>query len=327
MNRPPTVSVVIPNFNHGPFLVQRIESVLQQTFADIEVIILDDASTDNSEEVIARYLSNARVTYYRNARNSGSPFIQWNRGVELAHGDLVWIAESDDFAAPELLATLVAMLQSNPTVGLAYCQSWRVDSNGTIQGSLGETKEALLEKRWQRSFINAGRDECARLVWQNSIPNASAVVFRRDLFLRAGGAPTDMRLAGDWLTWARMLMICDIAFTPACLNFFRHHSATARATSSWRIFFDERWTVQRMLICAGVVPRAVQREIARTIANEYLSRVRLATQGSWSELIAGVTQFWPILLRAPGTVLGVLIMRGRRKLARKSSGSWRHRGF
>src|SRR4051794_30504658 len=103
----PKVSVVIPNYNHGPYLRERIDSVLGQTFGDFEVIILDDASTDNSHAILTRYYTKPRMRILVNRRNSGSAFPQWNRGIELARGDYVWIAESDDSADPRFLETLV----------------------------------------------------------------------------------------------------------------------------------------------------------------------------------------------------------------------------
>ena len=84
----PAVSVVVPNFNYARYLPQRIESVLNQTFTDFEVILLDDASTDNSVEVMRRYAeTDNRISRIEvNATNSGSPFLQWERGVRLARG-------------------------------------------------------------------------------------------------------------------------------------------------------------------------------------------------------------------------------------------------
>ena len=103
----PVVSVIVPNYNHAQFLPSRLDSILGQTFADFEVIYLDDASTDNSERVIAPFLEDRRIRVIRNTVNSGSAFKQWNRGVREARGEYVWIAEADDSAEPTLLSRLV----------------------------------------------------------------------------------------------------------------------------------------------------------------------------------------------------------------------------
>lgn len=103
----PLVSIIIPNYNHARFLDERMQSVLGQTYQNFEVIILDDRSTDNSREVIEKYRSNPKVRKILfNDTNSGSPFRQWKKGMELASGEIVWIAESDDHCEDTFLEKL-----------------------------------------------------------------------------------------------------------------------------------------------------------------------------------------------------------------------------
>ena len=77
----PRVSVIVPNYNHARFLPKRIESILNQTFQDFELILLDDCSTDDSRSILSSYASDPRVTIEFNKVNSGSTFKQWNKGV------------------------------------------------------------------------------------------------------------------------------------------------------------------------------------------------------------------------------------------------------
>ncbi|RYE13814.1 MAG: glycosyltransferase family 2 protein, partial [Sphingobacteriaceae bacterium] len=103
----PKVSVIIPNYNHARYLPQRIESVIHQTFQDIEVILMDDCSLDTSRTIIAQYAAqDNRIRVILNEQNSGSTFKQWNKGIALAKGEYVWIAESDDYAELDFLETL-----------------------------------------------------------------------------------------------------------------------------------------------------------------------------------------------------------------------------
>ena len=119
-----TVSIIVPNYNHSRFLEERLESIFSQTFQDFEVILLDDSSTDNSVEVLKRYATHPKVRELLvNDHNSGSPFKQWQQGFALSLGEYIWIAESDDYADKDFLATLVPALKANPQLGLAYCQS------------------------------------------------------------------------------------------------------------------------------------------------------------------------------------------------------------
>jgi glycosyltransferase involved in cell wall biosynthesis len=125
----PKVSVIIPNYNHAPFLQRRIESVLNQTYRDFEIIYLDDASTDHSGEIFAAFADDQRIRAVLNTTNTGIPGKQWNKGVLEARGDYVWIAESDDYADEHFLERLVSRLDEYPTAGLAYCQSLVVNES------------------------------------------------------------------------------------------------------------------------------------------------------------------------------------------------------
>lgn len=230
--RPPKVSVIVPNYNHARFLRQRLDSVLSQTFGDFELIILDDCSTDDSEAVIHQYLCDERVSYHRNTANSGSPFAQWRKGLALASGDYVWIAESDDYSDPAFLETLVAALNATPSHALAFCQSWLIDKDGQRLGTWAQYTSDLDGPRWQASFSGDGSNACVRyMLDRNVIPNASAVVFRREKALQIGGPGSDMRLAGDWLFWARMLTGSSFYFHAEPLNYFRSHGSNVRSTT------------------------------------------------------------------------------------------------
>src|ERR1700742_1367615 len=102
------VSVIVPNYNHSRYLNQRIDSVLSQTYQDFELIILDDCSTDDSRKIIKQYQEHPKVSHIVfNETNSGTTFKQWKKGIELAKGKYIWIAESDDWCEPNLLETLV----------------------------------------------------------------------------------------------------------------------------------------------------------------------------------------------------------------------------
>ena len=82
----PKVSVIVPNYNHAPYLFERLESILDQTYNDLELLILDDASTDDSYRILTRYYSKPRVKIVVNAANSGAAFPQWNRGISSRQG-------------------------------------------------------------------------------------------------------------------------------------------------------------------------------------------------------------------------------------------------
>lgn len=229
----PKVSVIVPNYNHARYLEQRLQSILNQTYQDFEVIYLDDASTDNSNEVFAKFADHPKVRSIINTTNSGSPFKQWNKGIQHAKGDYIWIAESDDYAELTFLETLVPIMEANLNVGLAYCQSREVDAEGSQRGLLTWWTDSLSHERWNHDFQNNGTDECRNyLFFRNTIPNASAVLIRREMMESAGYAEESMSLCGDWITWIRVLLHSDIAYSAKALNYYRFHNSSVRAKAS-----------------------------------------------------------------------------------------------
>lgn len=228
----PKVSVVIPNYNHARYLPQRIESVLRQSYQDFELILLDDASTDDSRAVLSRYANDSRVRLEFNEANSGSPFKQWNKGVRLARGKYVWIAESDDYADEKLLGTLVGALGRDEKSAYAYCRSWRVTGDGRVDGLGDWYLEEIDAKRWKSDFCMDGREFCRKYVAQSPVVcNAGAAVFRRAAYEAAGGADETLRLCGDWKLWAALALEGNVAFVSQTLNYFRYHATSVRGRS------------------------------------------------------------------------------------------------
>ena len=233
MSASPLVSVVVPNYNHAPHLPQRLDSILNQTFQDFELILLDDASTDDSRRILTEYATRCGARCHFNPVNSGSPFKQWNRGARQARGTYIWIAESDDSASPDFLSTLVGLLESDPSLVLAYCRVDAIDENG--RPSPGGPIGLYSTPRWQADHIADGSEECARYMsFQATIPNASAVVFRRSTLEKIGWAEEGLRYCGDWITWARLIGTGRLAFTSRVLSQFRIHSGSLGSRSSGR---------------------------------------------------------------------------------------------
>lgn len=225
------VSVVLPSYNYARYLDQRIQSLLDQTYRDFELIIVDDASTDNSVEVINQYSADPRIKTCFFSQNSGLPYKRWNDGAALAQGEYLLFAGADDSCHPSLLEHLVAKLDANPNVGLAYTQSLEINGEGKVIRSLVERTNDLDQQRWQHDYINNGRDECRYLAVKNIIPNASGVMLRRSLFEQAGRFDQSFRLVSDWMLWAKLLLISDVAYIAEPLNYFRIHRETVRSST------------------------------------------------------------------------------------------------
>lgn len=215
-NRKPLVSVIIPNYNHARYLPQRIESVLNQTYENFEVIILDDKSSDNSIEVIKRYEDNPHVSHIiLNQENSGSTFKQWEKGFNVAKGELIWIAESDDDCDPLLLEVLTKEFIQDKHCVLAFCQSVKIDSDGKPFDKDG----------FDNSLHMSGLEFIKKLLCHhNYIANASGVLFKKDTLGKIDWSFTSYRGCGDWIVWIEIAKCGNIAYSHLPLNYFRIHN-------------------------------------------------------------------------------------------------------
>lgn len=320
----PLVSVVLPNYNYARYLPERIESILAQSFDDFELIILDDASTDRSVEVIDRYRSDPRVRVVVNNENSGSVFRQWNSGVELARGRYVWIAEADDLADPSLLATLVPILESSESVVLAYSESWLIDETGERHGRALDWLGVDSASPWSEDFVRSGIEECRRsLLRVNTIPNASAVVFRRDRYNTVGGADESFVCFGDWAVWVRMVLGGDIAFVAEPLNHFRRHDSTVRGVVDRDPALTLR-ELEKVAACVADVPElespwpATFAATLRSWAAQIVIGRTSATQRQRVVAAVGRYSKWP-RLRLFGAVFGLAW-----RVVTRPAFAWRH---
>lgn len=226
----PRVSVIVPNYNYERHISKRLDSIFHQTFPVYEVIVLDDASTDKSVEVIEDYFE--RTCYEGqlivNKCNSGSVFHQWQKGLACSKGDLIWIAEADDVADIHFLRELTPCF-GDPNIVLAFSQSKQIDENGKVlaENYLEYTKD--VSDRWCASYVNDGYKEISEcLSVKNTIPNVSAVLFRRDALEQSiadiGDDLFRYKVAGDWLVYLHVLLRGRLCYNEKSLNYHRRHT-------------------------------------------------------------------------------------------------------
>lgn len=233
------VSVVVPNYNYEKHLMQRLQSIADQTYPIYEVIILDDASTDSSREVIDRWAEdtvNLDVQIECNERNSGSVFRQWQNGISRCFGDAVWIAEADDFAENTFLQQLAPGFVEDDLV-ISYSQSRQVDDDGIVlaEDYLDYTDD--ISGDWRADYHRDGLTEIANgMVVKNTIPNVSAALFRRSALLSAmaevGQKLYHFKIAGDWLLYVTMLQKGKIRYRSRALNSHRRHRESVTISSA-----------------------------------------------------------------------------------------------
>ena len=226
MKQNPLVSVIVPNYNYARFLRQRIDSILLQDFTDYELILLDDASSDDSRSILESYRSNPHTAcIVCNEQNSGSPFSQWQKGLSLARGKYVWIAESDDYAASSFLRETVDVMERHPEAVICFAGSSRIDPHGHLLKKDNDywSRNPMLHRRGYR-VLDGMAYIVHNLYWRNYIYNASGALFKKDALKDVDlSSCTAMHCCGDWLFWAKLAAHGQVIEIYKKLNYFRSH--------------------------------------------------------------------------------------------------------
>ena len=268
----PRVSIGVPVFNGARYLAATLDSILAQTFADFEVIISDNASTDRTPEICALYQRrDSRIRYYRNDVNLGSAR-NFDRTVDLATGEYFKCANADDLCEPTLVAECVAVLDAHPEVVLCYGRTTLIDEHG---GSLGpyedrlDLRSPLPTERFRQALAKVG------------LVNVLQGVMRLDALRRTGvlgkyvGSDVvlvvELTLHGQFYELPEFLFsrrlhdesesVCNFR-RGSQLHFFRHYVQYLRAIWRSRIRVWEKAQLTYMIVRMMVASR---RGLAREV--------------------------------------------------------------
>jgi glycosyltransferase involved in cell wall biosynthesis len=230
----PRVLVVIPSYNHGGFIEARVRSVLAQGAGDLDVRFIDDGSNDQTMEVMAGIVD-PRLSVRQREVNSGSPFTAWIEACDILREgghDYIWIAESDDRAAPDFLEHGLAAMEADSDAVFYYTHSWYVNERDLIIGhSINYLKRQFPNVDWSKTQTIKGDDYVAGCLLRGmAVPNMSSALIRADAFCKAVEPEfRQYRLAADWLFAIAISTLGNVIFDPRDANYFRHHARTARS--------------------------------------------------------------------------------------------------
>lgn len=225
------VSVVVPNYNYARYLSERLDSVFAQTFQDFEVILIDDASTDNSVEILKRYATRPQVSHLViNEQNTGSPFVQWLKGIRLAQGKYIWIAEADDVAENTFLESCVKAAEAYTDTSLCYCGFKTINETSHINNRDMNHWGRRSRHQWVRFEGRAYAEHNS--YWKNYVMNVSGAIFNRQAALELAESPCfKMRYCGDWQLYFELALRGGVVEVYKVLNYFRQHPDKATRKS------------------------------------------------------------------------------------------------
>lgn len=245
LNEKVSVSVVIPNYNYKRFLYQRLYSILSQKEKINEIIILDDCSTDDSRKEIDKIVDELEkyidIKKVYNEKNSGSAFKQWEKGFSLAKSEYVWIAEADDYCSDKLLKQLVRPVVKNRDIIISYADTAFIDTVGNyLVKSIVPEIDILNTGHWNRNYVNNGKDEFNHYTYLNcTIANVSSCIIKNNNYSRFFKESGKFKQCGDWLLYANIMQLGDVAYSRQTLNYYRIHGSNVSSVTKKQAHMDE----------------------------------------------------------------------------------------
>jgi len=212
----PKVSVCIPTYNRSKFLQESIESVLAQTYRDFELIICDNASTDNTIDVVKSF-KDPRIKFFINDNNTGA-VNNMNKCIELAEGDYITIFHDDDVMILNNLEYKVKFLDETPNVGLVYSDVYIIDANGKVTDG-----PSTVNMNSKQEVILSGLTFFKKLVFGGNFIYCPSVLLRKRCYDKLGKYDVRLPGASDYEMWARTSLYYDIGYIACPLIKYRRH--------------------------------------------------------------------------------------------------------
>jgi len=213
----PLVSVCVPTYNRATYLKKAISSVLEQTFKNYELIIVDNASTDETRDVVASF-NDARISYYRNTENIGM-VRNWNRCIELSCGEYINIFHDDDVMLRENIESKVRMLQANPGIAYVHSAFFVIDEVDQII-----SKETWMPATLRSTGAKKGDDLFAHMVNHSNCIIASSVLIRKKTLETRGFFDASLVFCSDMELWMRLAVGYDVGYFEESFIQVRRHS-------------------------------------------------------------------------------------------------------
>lgn len=203
------VSVIIPTYNAPEYLVRAVDSVLNQTYQDYEIIIVDDGSDQRTKEMLSPYMEQFPSICYIYQDNKG-PAAARNRGIAASSGEYIAFLDHDDIWLPNKLEVQMKLFRDQPNVGLVYCRfKYLYEDSGIIEADRRECCSGKVLERFLR---------------ENYIPTTSLVIVRSECFSKCGGLDESLRIVDDYEFYIRIARHYEVAYSDEYLVLWRRHA-------------------------------------------------------------------------------------------------------
>lgn len=303
-----TVTAIVPNYNHARYLPQRIESILNQTYPLIDIIILDDCSTDNSREVIDAYVRKypGRVKSIFSTTNSGNVFRQWQNGHSQASGDIVWICESDDFCEPTFVERAIRAFR-DPSVMLSFGSVQYANTAGAFVEGLDDYREECEPGIWDRAIVRPASEWfCNGFGVKNAIPNVGGSLWRRfPISEKVWIEASKFKIMGDWFLYSVIAGGGQIAYEPTAVSYFRIHSnnTSGKKAQSNSSYYEEYFRIMKHLKSKWPIP---EETLNRFLSEAHKNFRRSGVGGAKFESLINIDDLRATSRIQPHVMIGLL---------------------
>jgi glycosyltransferase involved in cell wall biosynthesis len=290
----PKVSFIIPCYKLAHFLGECLSSILAQTYSDFEVLIMDDCSPDNTQELAAEF-KDPRVIYIRNATNLGH-LRNYNRGIELSRGKYIWLISADDrLRSQNVLQKYVDLLERNPQVGYVFSPPMYMTEEGD-EVEVAElyswpgTQDRILSSR---EVVNHSAFSCPVC--------APTGLVRKECYSRLGDFPLNLPRTGDWYLWAKFATRYEVGYFAEPMACYRWHSTNLDdklRKEQPSLFREQELLVRRLIkkeakkagIPWGIKPRVFLWGVVLERLFERLFGIRLHQLVPWIRMVKNALQ-------------------------------------
>jgi hypothetical protein len=232
-----SIDVVVPCYNYGRFLRQCTESVLTQTGVDVRVLVIDDASPDNTAEVATALARDPRVAVRRHVTNQGH-IATYNEGLEWASADYTLLLSADDYLLPGALCRVSNLMDASPEVGFTFGNAIEL----SVSGHETRTRSVAGAANSSDACVLRGREFIVLSGVNNLVPTCTAVV-RTELQKRLGGYRYQLPHTGDMEMWLRFAAHASVGFIPEYQGVYRQHGVNM--STAYYSVIDGRLTYLR----------------------------------------------------------------------------------
>jgi glycosyltransferase involved in cell wall biosynthesis len=298
----PLVSIGVPTYNGAKYLRYSIESVLDQTFKDFELVLIDDVSSDETWTIAEAYArEDPRVSAVRNSKTLGL-VANFNRCIELTKGQYICVWHQDDVMMPQNIEKKIALLEANPQVGFVHSNVSMIDEQGQVLSEHWESEST-------HDYICSGREFFLRMIEPGkNYVCCPSILARRECYERLGNFRSELYFTCDWELWMRFSLYYDVGCLGAPLVHFRRHSGSESYRIEGSISDIEQELLAKRLVLTDHghrVPDAakLKKSVVAGISRQELLRARMAfsegrTSEGWNHLCFGI-KLNPALLWLP----------------------------